>query len=399
MIRRLLIFFLFACLIPLALSANLLICELQPGTDPQQIAKDFQITLRDNTEPAPFYLYEVPQGRDPHEVQLLMRQDPRVVWVEDDQSLEMPEHSGAGRGSTIGVIGDPRVFYEQNLFALKQIRWVPGFSFTSVRRLNVAVLDTGLSPLQPILWNHVLASLNVVEPGEPAYDSPRGTDSNLNGIPDEGLGHGTMVAGIIADTSPLCNLIIVRSADSDGLSTAWWIVKGIAFSVLNGAKIINISLGSLERVPALSEVIDWVEARHSIIVAAAGNNGQQTQFHPASLSKAVSVTGVDPLDRKASFANWDSSVDVCAPATGIKSYWWDGTMGIWSGTSFSAPFVSAAIANALLPVFRTVTAEEIREALALTGDNVDGRNPPEYRGKIGVRLNVQRLVMYFLQRR
>jgi subtilisin family serine protease len=328
MIRFFLTFLSLALMAPIALTANLLICELQPGTDPQQIANDFQIILRDNTEPAPFYLYEVPKGRDPHEVQLLMRQDPRVVWVEDDQQLEMPEHSGAGRGSTIGVIGDPRVFYEQNLFALKQIKWVPGFSFTSVRRLHVAVLDTGLSPLQPLLWSRVMASLNAVEPGEPAYDSPRGTDSNLNGIPDEGVGHGTMVAGIIADTSPQCNLIIVRSADSDGLSTAWWIVKGIAFSVLHGAKVINISLGSLDRVPSLSEVTDWVEARNAVIVAAAGNNGRQTQFHPASLSKVVSVTGVDPLDRKASFANWDSSVDVCAPATGIKSYWWDGTMGV-----------------------------------------------------------------------
>ena len=46
MIRSLLSLLFFVWITPYALTANLLICELRPGTDPQQIASDFQIILR-----------------------------------------------------------------------------------------------------------------------------------------------------------------------------------------------------------------------------------------------------------------------------------------------------------------------------------------------------------------
>jgi subtilisin family serine protease len=159
--------------------------------------------------------------------------------------------------------------------------------------------------------------------------------------------------------------------------------------VENRAEVANISLGSLIELPALEDVIDWTEEHNLLIVAAIGNNGLQAVLCPASNSKAVCVSGVLPTDVKADFSNWNETADQSAPATGIESTWWDGTTGIWSGTSFSTPLVSASIANCLQRV-AAKSPKTIRGLLKISGDNIDPLNP-SYAGRLGPRLNFRKL--------
>lgn len=196
---------------------------------------------------------------------------------------------------------------------------------------------------------------------------------------------------MVAQLAPFSKFVVARVADSDGVGSAWSIVKGLAFAVQSRAHVVNISLGRIERIPALSEMSDYVVVENRItIVCAAGNNGLRTKFFPASISDCISVTGVDDRDIKAPFANWDSSVDHCAPATGIRSYYWDGNWAVWSGTSFAAPMCTAVVAAAFelagpkLPL-------TIRVAFDLYGDDIDDRNP-QYDGEIGPRLNFAKFI-------
>lgn len=375
-----------------AASAAEIIARIAQGANPQTIGARYGITLADVTENAPFALYAVPQGVDPHAIEAQMRVDPEVVWAEDNQSAEMPEHSGAGKASTIGAVGDPNAFYSMNTGFLQQVNWIGPASAAPAQQIRVAILDTGISPNQPWLLTRVASSINFVEVGLPPHDIPRGTNTNGNQDPDEAAGHGTMVAGIVAQMAPHSRLVVARICDSDGYTTAWLLIKGLAFAVNSGARVANISLGSLQRITALSDTLDWTEERNLIVVAAAGNNGMRTQFHPATISKVVSVTGIDEANRKPAFANWDSSVDSAAPATGMRSFYWDGQMAVWSGTSFAAPIVSAGIAIALEYADPTITAEWVRDLVEDTGDDIDNLNP-NYRGEIGRRINIRRLAI------
>lgn len=380
-------------------AAHLLVLALLPGlahageklvvqvTNPAHVTvlpTTYPVLLRDNTGAAPFALYEVRAGFNADLVQAAMSIDPRVVFCEDNLGLTVPENVGAGKGSTIGAVYDDSI-YTRNSALLSQIRWSRRGWRPTDRRVRVGILDTGVSQQNATLRSRVVAWQNVCADRRDPFDAPSNTDSNFNGKRDEAVGHGSMVAGLIAQVAPFADLVICRVADADGNASAWTLIKGLATSVTRGCEVVNVSLGSAERVPAISDVLDWVEASGTVVVAAAGNDGHEGGNFPAALSEAIMVTGVDSADRKASFSNWDRDSTQCAPATGVMSAWWNGTVGTWSGTSFAAPLVTGAIADALRSVPRKSPAA-IRAAVRLSGTNVDAKNPA-YRRMLGNRLH------------
>lgn len=368
-----------------------IIARLEPGADPVAVATDFQIALLDVTDPAPFALFRAPAGMDVAALQAAMTLDARVVWAEDDDPFATPEHAGGSLASTIGAVGDPSTLYALNANMLAQIHWDPVAANAPGRRVRVAILDTGLSPLVGRLWTKVVASLNAVETGSPAFDIPSNTDTNGNGIPDEAVGHGTMVAGLVEQVCPRVEFVVVRVANSDGFGRTWTVIKGIAFAIVNGAELLNISLGG-ENIPAMSDVLDWVEEHRALVVAAVGNNGADTILSPAEVRKAVSVAGLLPDDKKAPFSNWGNHVRVSAPATGLAGPWWRSGAVAWSGTSFATPLVTGALAN-VIRRYGPKLPDVLRRALESSGDSLDEANP-QYRNELGVKLNVARLDAY-----
>lgn len=369
--------------------AGTIVCQLEPKASAKAVATDFGVVFVDQTIGAPFALYRTRPGQDEELIQTKMRLDPRVLWSEDNIEVVSPEGSGAGKGSTIAAIGDRNDLYTLNDAWLQQIHFNQTLAEAPGRTVRVAVLDTGLSPLQLGLWTKTVAWLNVVEPKLRPYDVPTMTDSNGNNDRDEAVGHGTMIAGIIDQIAPLTDLVIVRVADSDGVSTAWSLIKGIAFAVTTHSEVANISLGSLADIPALSDVLSWAQHRGLTVVAPVGNNSVENIMSPASISEVIGVAGVTEFDTKASFSNWHHSVRQSAPATGIKSFWWDGTLGVWSGTSFASPMVAAGIADVLRrrPVMKP---DDIISIVRRSGDNIDPLNPA-FEDSLGLRLNLQDL--------
>ena len=379
------------CLAAFSANAAEIIAELTPGANPTLVGIRNGLSLIDTTTGGPFAMYSVPKGEDPELIELAFEQDPEVVWAEENDDMEMPEHSGGGKATVIGAVNDPNVFYQMNSGFLNQVAWIPPASAAPIRDVNVAVLDTGLSPYQRFMWPRVSASANFVEIGMPAHDLPRGHNTNGNAFPDEAAGHGTMVAGIIAQLAPHSRLIPVRIADSDGVTSSWRLIEGLVFATNAGADVINVSLGSIERITALSDALDWVELRGVVVVAAAGNNNMETDFYPATYSEVISVSALDPHDRKAAFSNWEGSVDMAAPGTGIRSFFWDGTMAVWSGTSFSSPIVAAGVAIGLEYAKRQYTVGELQDLLEDTGVDISGLNPL-YEDELGMKIHILQFV-------
>jgi hypothetical protein len=378
------------CLTALAsigFSQTRLICRMASPSIPwmRVTAAKYGLTFMDVSYSAPFALYQTTKGQNVAAVQKAMLTDPQVMWVEDDDKVVIPETQ---KGSTIAAIVDRNALYAENTKILSQIHWSSSLAQQSGRAVRIAILDTGLSPNLKSLWSKVVNSYNLIEPGA-AYDLPKNTDSNGNHISDEGAGHGTMIAGIIDQIAPQAQLVIIRVADSDGNSSAWRIIKGLTGAVASGAEVANLSLGTRVGITALHDVLDWTDQQGLTIVCPDGNDSSSTADYPAQIGKIISVAGVDPNSVKAAFSNWFSGTLCSAPSTGIKSYWWNGNLGIWSGTSFAAPFVAATIADALRKTSKIAPAT-LRGLIKANGDSIDVLNP-SYRGNLGTLLDVAKL--------
>ena len=367
------------CLAGAAVAQTNLICRLAPGVAPTSIASTYGMRLVDSTAGAPFAYYGLPTGANGDTIRRQMVGDTRIVWADDDAGLATPEPL---KGSTLPAVGDRKALYAANTNFLNQIHWSKSLTEFPGRPIRVAILDTGLSPFQPYLWQKVVASTNVVEPNLPAYDVPQLQDTNHDGIYDGATGHGTMVAGIVDQISPNSNFVIARVADSDGNATGWTLIKGLAFAVTSGAEVANISLGTLDRLKAMTDVMEWCETNNLVVVAAIGNNNLRTACYPAGIRNAVCVGGLLPNNTKAPFSNWDSSCLVSTPATGIVSQDWDGHIGVWSGTSFATPIVTGTVIEGLRRNLPGIAAAKVRAGLKSFGGDLDKSNP-NFKGQLG----------------
>jgi hypothetical protein len=249
------------------------------------------------------------------------------------------------------------------------------------RGVLVAVLDTGIATRNVLLSSHVTTGWNFVDGNSNTDDCPAGIDSNGNSFADESAGHGTMVAGLINRYAQAATLLPVKVLDSDGSGSLWATTEGIRYAISRGAKVINMSFGSPQDSPVLRDAIQDAWNAGIVIVTAAGNNNSSTQQYPAGNGITLSVGSLDANDVKASFTNYGTWVDVVAPGVGLPSTFWNGNYAAWSGTSFSAPLVSAEAAL-IFSAQPTWLAGRVRQRIRAKVDSVDSLNVP-YTGLLG----------------
>jgi len=201
----------------------------------------------------------------------------------------------------------------------------------------VAILDTGIDPDHQDLNGLIMAEANFTDSSSPA----------------DSYGHGTHVAGIIAaknngtgivGVAPGCRLLNVKVADDMGRCQASALAEGIMWAVNNGASVINISLEIKEPSPQLEEAVNYAWSCGSIIIAAAGNNGNQSPVYPAYYNNCVAVAAINQDDNLAPLSNYGDWVDVAAPGSDIYSTLPDNDYGYKTGTSFATACVSGIAA-------------------------------------------------------
>ncbi len=200
------------------------------------------------------------------------------------------------------------------------------------RGVTVAVLDTGVE-------------------SHPAFSSGITLlDLSGNGVADPN-GHGTAVASVIIGGAPLtpgvapgAGLLAISVADANGRSDSFLLARGIIAAADAGADLINISMGSFGDSGLVRRAIEYARATGALIVAAAGNNGIEGVAYPAANDGVIAVGAVDALGNHLDFSNRGTQVAVSAPGFGINTAWTGGQAASMSGTSFSTPVVTGAIA-------------------------------------------------------
>ena len=264
----------------------------------------------------------------------------------------------------------------------------------------VAVIDTGVDVDEPDLAGRV-STLR--------HDTATGSSDVTDTV-----GHGTMVAGVIAMVAGNgiggrgiggATQIVPIRVTTTGLFFSDAVAKSIVWAVGHGVRVVNLSLGGHElESPALSRAIEYASEHDVLLVASAGNDGDrgnQASYPAAQLgapnggwSEGLSVGATRPDGSYASFSTYNKDVSVAAPGAGStdcpggvfstlpsegnKTFEDDptnceslfGTVGdpvggryaYAEGTSFSAPIVSA-VASLVLQANPALHAGQVADVI------------------------------------
>lgn len=355
-----------------------LLCEFNPGASPTEVASQYSITLKDYTSDNLFAMYDATSQSHADSVVAAMATNTKIKTVTLKSNLTaLPSN----KGSTLPAVGGRSELQVANESLLSLMNWDGALATGSGREVRVAILDTGLASSQSALWSKVVAMENFVEEGLLPIDRALGTDSDGDGVADEGTGHGTMVASIIDFVAPKVNLVVARVSDSDGYADEWRIVKAIEFAMANDVEVINLSFAGQEPTPIIRSAIRNAEDNGVLVIAGLGNSSIEKAFYPAKYDEVVSVTALTAEGTKSSFSNWNSVALVAAPGLSVIGQSNTGSLAQWSGTSCATAFVSAVVADCLRRRGH-VPPTQMRWMLSTYGANVDTLNP-NYKSKLG----------------
>jgi subtilisin family serine protease len=181
--------------------------------------------------------------------------------------------------------------------------------------------------------------------------------------------NGTGVAGVAFNAQ----LVICKALSGPlGSGTTADVANCINWVHSKGAKVISMSLGggastTLQNAAAAA----WENggANGSVLVAAAGNDGDSTVNYPAGYAQVVSVAATDNLDHRASFSNANSDVEVAGPGVNVLSTVRGGGYASFSGTSMATPHASGVTA-VLWQLNPGSTAAQIRSKLDAAVDDL-----------------------------
>jgi thermitase len=258
----------------------------------------------------------------------------------DEESLKavagVPGSTTSAAQPDVVALNDP---YVDMQWAFKQIQVTqPSILGKGGAEVLVAVLDTGVSYNHEDLEGRVVLTVNLT-------DSP---------VADDVYGHGTHIAGIIAANSnngvgiagiaPACRIMSIKVADDRGITSAKTMAEGIILAVQQGASIINISAEFFEPSAELEAAIDYAWEQGVLVVAAAGNRGNQTPVYPAYYENCIAVAASTPDGTLAPLSGYGDWVDVVAPGFDIYSTLPGNNYGYKSGTSFAAAHISGLAA-------------------------------------------------------
>jgi thermitase len=198
------------------------------------------------------------------------------------------------------------------------------------------------------------------------------TVAMLDGANYSDFGHGTMTAGIVHLFAPTTKIMPLKAFHADGSGQLSDVIRAIYYASQHGANVISMSFDVPTYSPEMTNAVNYANRNGLILVASAGNDGEQIQVFPSALSGVIGVASTNNQNARSSFSNYGSAdVWVAAPGEGIVTTYPFGTYAAGWGTSFSAPQVAgtAALLLNVSPACNQSCAQSaIGHALSLTPD-------------------------------
>ncbi|MEX0992957.1 MAG: S8 family serine peptidase [Solirubrobacterales bacterium] len=275
--------------------------------------------------------------------------DPVVSSVEPDVSRRLrvlPDDPGLSQQDPAASTG---TVYQWNM--LRQN--LPGaWALARGDAVKVGVLDTGIDSAHPDLATKVAATVD--------------QDAGGGGI-DDVVGHGTHVAGLAcgatdngygsAGAGSNCQLIVEKT---DLTSSS--VVASIIDATKRGAKVINMSFGGWGETAGEKRALNYAFRRDVVLVAAAANNPQVNQGHPAA--------DLQPMGTGGKLNEGNGLVVTAAGETGKRAYF------AGRGSQISLAAFGYTSANGAPGIFSTFPANRTQFE---TGDTKPPSKPCECR--------------------
>lgn len=222
--------------------------------------------------------------------------------------------------------------------------------YQELNKINVAVVDTGVCSDHEYLEGRV----------EPTRINTSGSGERNSSEDDNG--HGTQVAGVIADAT-LENIIIrpYKVLDQHGNGTHISLAAGINCAVKDKVDVINISVGFYDDSEVLKAAINNAVENEIIVVAAAGNDNTDNPMYPSSYDNVIRVAASNNRNVAANFSNY-GDIDIAAPGVDIMTSTLNNGYYVGSGTSLASPLVAATAAT-MLTINPDASPEDVENRL------------------------------------
>ncbi len=260
-------------------------------------------------------------------------------------------------------------------------------------QVKIAVLDTGVNLSHPELAGRLLPGADFVDLEGMDTSDFIGDYLGYDDVPEDEVGHGTHVSGIIASrglqmdegVAPDCRILPVRvlaTMRTGGRLVGAGIIDninaGIKCAVDWGADIINMSLGIKHTGGGLphEDVIRYALSKNVTVVAASGNDGSPERYYPGALPGVIAVGAVDYSGQVTAFTSYGANITVVAPGLNIYSSFANNSYAVASGTSQASPFVAGSVG--LMKAYAksmgaSLSNQDILSILKNTSDRVDSR--------------------------
>lgn len=219
--------------------------------------------------------------------------------------------------------------------------------------VTVAVVDNG--------FDHGVASVT------PWLAGVDGDQETLTAPVVPYQGHGTFVAGVVRCVAPAADVYVHGVMASYGSDFEFTLIEKLQAVIATKPDIVCLPAGTItHRNDGLFGFDTWWRAnapKGTVLVAAAGNNGNTTEFYPAAAGYALGVGATGPKGFLAHFSNRGPWVDVYARGADVVNAFPIGDyhymeppmagqpdahlpygLARWSGTSFATPLVCGVIA-------------------------------------------------------
>jgi serine protease len=258
-----------------------------------------------------------------------LRKNPNVKWAVPDYKAHasfIPNDTGiAGPGAWQELqwnFTSPMGVNAPAAWDLAIAAGAPG-----ARGVTVAVLDTGIAYENRGRYRRSpdLYPSRFTRPYDFVDEDPH---------PDDQNGHGTHVAGTIAQKTNNgvglvglaygVTIMPLRVLDSHGEGDASAIARAIRYAAKNGARVLNMSLEfdssiTARQIPDIVSAVHYARAKGAVVVGAAGNAAEGAVAYPARTSYVISVGGTTEHACQADYSNSGSGLDVVAPGGGADA--------------------------------------------------------------------------------
>lgn len=240
-----------------------------------------------------------------------IQKEPGILYIEEDSLFEASDYNSWG----IEAMG------------LNQA--IANFDIEGSEQVTVAIIDSGCD--MDIFNNNFEGK---IQETYNLYDS----------YMHDSIGHGTHIAGTIAESTPNnVKILPVKVSDSKNMPATSIITAINYINYYHKADVINMSFGRSYGNDDYGKseyiAIQAATDNNIVSVAATGNDSSSTVNYPAAFDNTIAVAAVDSNKEHASFSNHGPSVTFAAPGVNILSI-----NGTKDGTSMATPHVVSAIA-------------------------------------------------------